>query len=405
MILKANIKHAYTEQRNNLFLNKSKLIQRDLIEGFTPKSGMIEVISGIRRCGKSTLMMQIMEKFYKHTGYFNFEDSRVYGFEVADFPKLIDVSDKEIDTWFFDEIQNVNGWETFIRQLHDHGIKIYLTGSNASLLSKELGSKLTGRHIRHELFPFSYNEFIRFADTRKRTFHLNEYVHHGGFPVYLESHNNEVLQTLFKDILLRDIAVRYGIRNSNVLMDLALYLVSNIGKEFTYNSLRKKFGIGSANTVSDFLTWMEDSYLFSYLQKFNWSAASRMVTPRKVYIIDTGMANANSLSFSEDRGRLLENMIYSHLRKSGNDIYYFQESKECDFVIFNKRKFVMAIQVCDQITNDNLQRECDGLLEALVKFKSNIGYIITNDQEEVIELEGKTIHLIPADKYLMNGIG
>ncbi len=400
MIIKENIRQAFIEQQQYLHMNQAKLIQRDMIADFTPTTGMIEVISGIRRCGKSTLMTQIMDKFYTETGYFNFEDSRVFGFEVSDFPKLIEVADKNINTWFFDEIQNVIGWEVFVRQLHDNGKKIFVTGSNAALLSKELGSKLTGRHIRHELFPFSYNEYILFTETRKKANNLHEYIQHGGFPVYLESHNNEILQTLFKDIILRDIAVRYGIKNTKILMDLALYLTSNVGKEFTYNNLRKKFSIGSANTVSDFLSWMEDSYLFSYLQKFNWSTASRIVNPRKVYIVDTGMAYSNSLSFSEDRGRLFENMIYTHLRKSGHDIYYFQENKECDFVLFKKKKFVMALQACTQLNNDNMHRECDGLLEALDKFKSDTGYIITIDQEDVIEYGGKKIQVIPASKFM-----
>ena len=146
----------------------------------------------------------------------------------------------------------------------------------------------------------------------------------------------EVLQNLLKDILYRDIAIRYNIKNTGTLFEIALYLLTNVGKPFTYNSLRKTFDIGSANTASDYLTWMENAYVFFYLQKFSYSLRLSLVNPRMVYAIDNGLIFANTLSFTEDRGRLLENAVFMHLRKKYRSVYYFKEKNECDFVVIEK---------------------------------------------------------------------
>ncbi len=227
------------------------------------------------------------------------------------------------------------------------------------------------------------------------------YLKDGGFPEYLKTKNTESLQNLLKDIVLRDIAIRYGIRNTKTLLELAIYLISNIGKEISYNNLRKVFGIGSANTVMDFLTWMEDAYLLFFLKKFSWSLKSMAINPRKVYTIDTGLARANSLSFSSDSGRLLENSVYIFLRSRGLKLYYFRENHECDFVLFHQNQCLLAIQVCYELTSDNKQRELKGLLEALTFFKLQRGYIFTFDQEDVLTIDGFEIKLLPA-RVVMN---
>ena len=180
---------------------------------------------------------------------------------------------------------------------------------SAAVKRKEFGTRLTGRHLRHELFPFSYNEFIRFRKLANNESSFEKYVQKGGFPEFLRDGNQEILQTLLKDIVMRDIAVRYGIKNSKTLMDVALYLLSNIGKTFSFNGIKKTFAIGSANSVSDYLSWLEDTYILFFLPKFSWSAKSISVNPRKVYAIDNGLISVNSLSFSKDNGRLLENSI------------------------------------------------------------------------------------------------
>ncbi|HOH83147.1 MAG TPA: ATP-binding protein, partial [Bacteroidales bacterium] len=364
MVFKSEIESAYNLQQSDVKIKKSG-VKRAYLSKLLPESKHIEVISGIRRCGKSTLMKQLMQQYKTDIAYFNFEDPRVNNFEIGDFQKLDEIIGRNKAAYFFDEIQDVASWEIFVRQLHDRGEKIYITGSNASLLSKELGTRLTGRHLRHELFPFSYLEFLEYKNLKNNENSFEKYIQKGGFPEFLREENQEILQSLLKDIILRDIAVRYGIKNSKTLMDITLFLISNIGKETTYNSLRKSFSVGSANTVSDYLSWLEDTYILFFLPRFSWSAKSIAVNPRKVYAIDNGLAIANSLSFTNDKGRLLENAVYLFLRQKFNSLYYFRENSECDFVVFGKGKCLLLIQVCEQVHNENKDREVNGLLDAM----------------------------------------
>lgn len=412
MLLQSEIAHAYEAQQVNL---QSEMgTSRTQIVEYTENSTHIEVISGIRRCGKSTLMRQIMARYEAQNAsiaYFNFEDVRIFGFEVSDFAKLDAImhqDGKQYAAYFFDEIQNVPSWELFIRQLHDRvhdrvndaRSKIYVTGSNASLLSKELGTRLTGRHLRHELFPFSYTEFLAHTSQNIGATSFQDYLEKGGFPEYLKSNSIEVLQMLVRDIVLRDVAVRYGIRSTEALMNITLFLLSNVGKEHTFNRLRNAFGIGSANTVSDFLSWLEDAYLLFFLPRFSWSAKNIAVNPRKAYGIDTGLIRANSKSFSEDFGRLLENAVYLYLRQSYESLYYFREEGECDFVVFEQNQCKWLIQVCLELHADNKMREIKGLMEAMAFFKQDVGYILTLNQRDTLKKGDKTIQLIPVFDFI-----
>ncbi|HNZ42346.1 MAG TPA: ATP-binding protein [Bacteroidales bacterium] len=398
MVFKSEIESAYNLQQSDVKIKKSG-VKRAYLSKLLPESKHIEVISGIRRCGKSTLMKQLMQQYKTDIAYFNFEDPRVNNFEIGDFQKLDEIIGRNKAAYFFDEIQDVASWEIFVRQLHDRGEKIYITGSNASLLSKELGTRPTGRHLRHELFPFSYLEFLEYKNLKNNENSFEKYIQKGGFPEFLREENQEILQSLLKDIILRDIAVRYGIKNSKTLMDITLFLISNIGKETTYNSLRKSFSVGSANTVSDYLSWLEDTYILFFLPRFSWSAKSIAVNPRKVYAIDNGLAIANSLSFTNDKGRLLENAVYLFLRQKFNSLYYFRENSECDFVVFGKGKCLLLIQVCEQVHNENKDREVNGLLDAMRFFKFKEGYIITKSQKDTLVYDKNTIKIIPAHEF------
>lgn len=400
MLLKSEIENAYLLQQVKIKKNNS-LVIRTKADSIFIDSNFIQVISGIRRCGKSTLLNFLMEKYSK-VAYFNFEDPRIINFDVSDFSKLEEIIPKNVEAYFFDEIQNVSQWEVYIRQLHDYEKKIFITGSNASLLSKDLGTRLTGRYLNTELFPFSFQEFIVFEKKEANLLSLTQYLEKGGFPEYLKSNNVEVLQNLFKDIVFRDIAIRYGIRNTKTLIDIALYLISNVGKETTYTSLKKTFQVGSTNTVVDYLTWLEDAYLLFFLQKFSYSAKSSAVNPRKIYAIDNGLINANSLSFSSDNGRKLENAVYIYLRNNGTKMFYFREKNECDFVLFDKGKCTTALQVCYEINGDNKKRELDGLVEAMQFFDLKEGYIITQNQKDSLQLEDKTVYLIPAFEFFIS---
>jgi len=403
MILKEEIAAAVEGQRK-VIAKSFPLTKREANNRIKPSSTHIEVITGIRRCGKSTLMRQLIAETNSSYSYLNFEDPRIFGFEISDFPKLDEVFGEETSVYFFDEIQNVPGWEVYVRQLHDRGEKVYVTGSNASLLSSELGTRLTGRHLAHEIFPFSYSEFLDYSQLLDSAESFLEYLLAGGFPEYLRDRNPEVLQNLLKDIVFRDIAIRYGIKNTKVLMDITLFLISNVGKTMSFNSLRKTFEVGSPTTVSDYLSWLEDAYLLFFLPRFSWSAKSISKNPKKVYCIDTGFARANSLSFNDDRGRLLENLVYILLRKTKLSLYYFKEMKECDFVVFEGNTCKWLIQVTEKLHADNQKREMDGLLEAMEFFGKTEGFILTLNQADSLSSDGKAIHILPVKDFLRDNL-
>ena len=399
MLLKTQISEAFERQQTQ-FQNKSLGQERSILNSINTTSGEIIIVTGARRVGKSTLLKQLAGKA-ENIAFVNFEDPLLFGFELSDFGKLDEVMGEQAELlYLFDEVQVIKQWEIFVRNLHDRQKKIVITGSNASLLSKELGTRLTGRHHTVELFPFPYHEYCTFLNLISSTNTFKTYLETGGFPQYVKNQSTEYLNQLLLDILNRDIAIRYGVRNTETLIALALFMITNIGKLYTINGLKKTFNIGSTNSVADYLSWFEDSYLIFTIQKFSWSIKSRFVSPKKCYAIDTGFVRANSLSHSDDLGRLLENAIFLQLRRKYKTVFYFKEKKECDFVIPQKDRTYLLIQVCYELHVDNKDREINGLIEALHFFDQKEGFIITMDQKDELKIEEYTIKLIPAHEWM-----
>lgn len=370
------------------------------INNFARVTSHALIVSGIRRCGKSTLLQQINNTFTTPTIYLNFEDPRLAGFDLSDFNRLHDIAVKEnISIYFFDEVQNITNWESFVRFRLDEEYRIFITGSNASMLSKELGTKLTGRHITKELFPFSYNEYLEFTNQKKGESSSLKYMVSGGFPEYLKTGLPEVLMHAFNDIIIRDIAVRYNLKNRPVLQQLAVWLISNIGKPITGNSLRKIFKISSSSSMMDYLSYFVDAYLFFFIPKFSYSHKAQLVNPKKVYCIDNGFVKINSVSFNKDNGRLLENMVFMHLRRQTSEIYYFSDKNECDFVVFQQGKLQGLYQVCWQLNEDNMDREIAGLVEAMTYFKLTSATIITQNQSDNFTVDEKNIIAQPFHEW------
>jgi predicted AAA+ superfamily ATPase len=361
------------------------------------------IISGIRRCGKSTLLQQIIKTIEDKTLFINFEDPRLAGFDSGDFNRLQEiVVARGINILFFDEIQNIEKWENFVRFSLDQGYRVFITGSNASMLSRELGTKLTGRHISKELFPFSYSEYLAYTDKGADAQSTNKYREQGGFPEMLKTGRYEVLMNTFNDIVTRDIAIRYNIKNISALQQLAVWLVSNTGKPVTGNSLRKLFAIGSSSSIMEYLSHFTDAYLFFFVSRFSYSHKVQIVNPKKVYTIDNGLIEANSVSFSSDNGRLLENMVYMQLRRRTREIYYFSEKNECDFVVFERNKISGIYQVCWQLDQNNLDRELAGIISAMDFFGVKKGTVISHNQFDSFTKAGKTITVIPFYKWAMD---
>lgn len=360
------------------------------------------IISGIRRSGKSTLLHQLIKKlsnFY----FLNFEDIRLIDFESSDFEKLDEIFQEEYGVsqfYLLDEIQNVEHWEIFVRSRLDKRKQFIITGSNASLLSAELGTRLTGRHLNFELFPFSFREILQWKNETANPKTFEMYLIKGGFPEFLKYEKVEILRELLSDILHRDIVSRYKVREVKALQEMAIYLLSNVGKEFSFNSLKRMFEFGSVNTPISFVSHMENSFLLFTIPKFDYSLRKQLINEKKVYSIDNGLSVANTVSFSSDKGRMLENSVFLELRRFHKEIYYFKGKGECDFLVKKEGMIRIAIQVTYELNEDNKRRELDGLLEAMSRFALKEGLIITFNQEDEIVLKGNRISVKPAWKWM-----
>lgn len=376
-------------------LRKKTILKRE--KEIALKSNSVIVITGVRRCGKSTFLLQLLEGTEKKIAL-NFEDTRLNDFELGDFQKLeLIAASEKISTFIFDEIQNIPGWEKFVRSVHDKGYYVYITGSNASMLSRELGTRLTGRHLQTELFPFCYSEYLSFLDETEGERSFRKFLLSGGFPEVLKSKDEEYLRSLLRDVVIRDIAVRRNIKNEHIILSLAMHLISNVGKEISYNNISKLIGIKSVRSTIDYCDYLKESYLFDFVPRFSFSIKQQLINPKKIYGIDTGMANANSLSFSEDYGRMLENAVFLHLRRFTKNIFYYKDdTSECDFLIKKNERIVYAVQVCWHLTEDNLKREIAGLANAMKTTNCQKSLIVTFNQEDSFE----GINAIPAWKWM-----
>lgn len=395
-------------EQNERFVAQNPGIARDIDLEYYRNTSRIVVVSGVRRSGKSTLLRQFAA-LYPAFLYVNFDDDRLMGFAVTDFSALTLVLSKMSDETrviFIDEIQNISGWERFVRRIHDEGYKVFLTGSNAHLLSAELGTHLTGRYTQITLYPFSFKEVLRFRGIsidhmtqKKRALILREfdrYIDTGGFPEFVKTGDWDVLKRTHDDILFRDVIVRFGIREVRTFRQLSQYLFTNIANMVSYNALRKTLGIRSVTSVRDYLGFLREAYLVFEIFRYDYSLKKQHVNEKKCYAVDNGMRNAVAFRFSEDRGRLLENLVFIELSRRGESVYFFKDSGECDFIIEDRGKIISAVQVCFNLVLENRERELSGLVKTMQAFHLDEGVILTYNQEETILYEGVTIRIEPA---------
>ncbi len=405
------------EAFSNVDLGTPREILSDILAGL--ESPKILVITGLRRVGKSTLLAQIAHTHLDDNYYFvNFEDERLLSFTADQFDRLHEAliglfGDRKI--FLFDEIQNVPEWERFVRRLHDQGYRFIITGSNSSLLSEELGTKLTGRSLRYELFPFSYKEYLQFQGidppeifaltTKKRGALLKncrEYLLYGGIPDALKYPQLDILKTLYNDVLYRDIAARYRIDNVKILQELAFYLVSNPTSEISYNKLKTHLKLGSANTVKKYIGYLENTWLFFTTNKYAYSVKEQQIAAKKVFGIDTGLLNSVGFSFSENIGKLMENLVFLYLRRNHQDIFYYKtkQNHEVDFYIPSQH---LAIQVSQDLNvEETRKRELRSLIELSEERKDqNKLQIVTLADKETITTKGTTVEVLPLYEWLL----
>ena len=402
MILQQTIDQVIQEWHDRISTDETEIVREKTIP-LGSIASHATVISGIRRCGKSTLLAQLYRQLPEPALYINFEHPLLMDFAMNDYARLDNVIAKHNAQWLlFDEIQSLPNWEVYVRQKLDNHYKVVITGSNASLLSRELGTHLTGRHIQMELFPFSYTEFLKLKSQTASYESFHEYLFAGGFPEYLKTGDTQQLTTLFQDILYRDIIVRYGIKEVSSLQRLANFLMQNVGNKFSATKIKQAISVNATNTVLNWCNYLANSYLFSFVEKYSYSVRSQMVSPKKIYAADTGLAYSLSTHSMTDEGHLLENLVYIALRNQYPHICYFEGKGECDFVVVEKGTPSQLLQVCAELNPDNLHRETTGIEEAMRTFSIHKGLIITENQTDTIQTDTGTIEVLPFWKWNMD---
>lgn len=397
----------------------------------------ITTITGPRRAGKTYLCFQLIHELLKkgisreNILYINFEDEKLLGAEAKDmdmlldsFYELSDINEKQKIYLFLDEIQNVKDWDVWIRKIHNlhNEIKITLTGSSSKLLSKEISTKLRGRVLNTEVFPLSFKEYLEWKaiDYNEKTVSYSKerfaikkafssYLINGGYPALITNNipYEQILQSYFQSMIFKDVIERYNVKEIKKLKMLASLLFESVAKEISYNKLANKLNsLGynvSKNTIIEYVSYFEDAYLFFQNLRYEYSLIKQLGSIKKVYCIDNGLLNAVSFKFSEDLGRLVENLVFIELKRRNEEILYHRKYYECDFIIKEKNKVVNAIQVTKKLTDESYNREIKGLLEALKIYKLKEGILLIYEgEEDKREIDGKTIMIIPVWRWLLN---
>lgn len=377
------------------------------------------IVSGLRRVGKSTLLAQFARRLGETAFYYvNFEDDRFLGFEASDaddLHRLLIELFGERHIFIIDEIQNVPEWETFVRRFLDLGFKFYISGSNAALLSRELGSRLTGRYVPVELFPFSFSEFLRFrgnvqpelsrmttVDRAMLQRWLDAYCVEGGIPDPLKYPEVPLRQWLYDDVIYRDIATRYQISEVRALKELAFYLLSNPASLISFNKLRERLQLGSVNTVKNYIEYLENSWLFFSINVYDYSVKRQQIAPKKTYAIDTGLVNSVGFSFSPNTGKLWENLVFLALRRKTRNIHYvaLPGGHEVDFYVPDVQLLIQVTQSLDR--PETRDREIRALSAGMRALGLNHGLILTDASAPSIQIGETRIDIVALSEWLLS---
>jgi predicted AAA+ superfamily ATPase len=353
------------------------------------------VLTGIRRCGKSTLQAQLMRRSVA-AFYCNFDDIRLSGMGEDDLAVWLDVFREiapEGADVFFDEVQEVEGWQRLVRTLLDMERKVCVTGSNASLLGADLGRKLTGRHESRSIWPFCYSEYLAATGGGRGEESLRAFLDDGGFPGYLRDKRDTLLNELARDILQRDVLSRNNLRDIRHVRNLFLFLAANTGLPVSRQKLTKNLEIPSVGETTRYLDYLQDVYLVFAVPKFAASFKQRVVAPPKYYSIDTGLRRVVSPQATPDFGRRLENAVALEFMRRGQASCHASERDawKCDFVAQDA-----VWQVCWQLTEENLGRELRGLLAAKAQARARRMVVLTLGQKQTLRQNGETFEVLPA---------
>lgn len=395
---------------------------RDIVDSIDLKTKEIIDIIGPRRSGKSSILKLLIQKIQNEGEwiYLNFEDpffsSNNKPSDVENIINTYQASvNKDLKYLFFDEVQNIFEWERLVRKYRDaEKYKIFITGSSSKLLSGELATLLTGRHLSYIVSPLSFSEYLQFKNIKVETEMdiasngdkllntFDKYLKYGGFPEVALNEDLNLLKNYYLDIVQKDIFNRYDVRDRETVEKMGVFLATNIANTVTIASLKKQYEI-SYETASLYLSYFKESLLFYNLPQFAYSLKFRQKAAQKIFFVDSGLAQAISLSYSQDFGRVLENTVFSELRRRNGEIYYFKgNNTETDFVVKNKDESLELVQVCWQIEDLKTKtREFKGLQEAMLKLKTNNAVLLTHEFEDEVELNGKKIEILPAWKWML----
>lgn len=371
----------------------------------------IKDIIGVRRCGKTVLMYQIIHALIKqginphNILYLNFDDPELNNLEEV-LKNSLHIH-PEISHVFLDEVQHIDKWENIIRLYYDRKkfTKIFVSGSSASLISRDIGRTLTGRHITQMLAPFSFKEYLKhqkidrpfdIINREKVIHHLDHYIKNGGFPEIIGTQpltTKAILLDLYNDILSRDIVSRFDVE-LDIVKKIGYYMMTNIGAPFSYNSIARAVQV-HYETVKKYVPYFEEVFLLFVVPFFSWKIKTTMNKDMKCYAIDTGLRNAVSLKFSDDLGKLAENVVLVELKRRGNEVYFWKEKREVDFIIRDETNLT-AINIT--YTNTISEREKQGLLLFKEKYKNLRLMIITREVEQT---DSNGIQYIPLWKWLL----
>ncbi len=426
MISTELIKSVIAEQEVEMVekFKKENIIERENQSTITDylKPNIALIITGLRRTGKSVFSFSILKG--KNFGYINFEDERLSDLNANEMNRVLEAIYSlkgNVETFLFDEIQNVYGWEKFISRLVPNH-RIIITGSNATLMSRELATHLTGRHLDFMLFPFSFREYLRFnnftpkkddiyitASIAKIKEHLNGYIKAGGIPEGINIGKRFILQ-LENDIIEKDVIQRYKIKYRKKLKELSHYLLSNFSSEISYNKMKNVLGVRSATTVSNWMDYISSSYLIFELNKYSPKLKEQMLSSKKVYSLDNGLINSLSFKTSENFGRLMENLVAVELFRRKSywhnewEVFYFKDyqQNEVDFLVKEGYTVKELVQVSYANSFDEIEkREYRSLIKASYLLGCNELKIITWDYDDIKNIDSKRVNFIPLWKWLI----
>jgi len=398
-------------------------------------SGKVITLIGPRRSGKSFYFFHLIYELIesgieqKNILYLNFEDERLT-LNTSDLDTILQAYQELYpDTnWkdcylFFDEIQNIKGWEKFVRRCNDTITKnIFITGSNANLLSQEIATALRGRTLTYEILPLSFREFLTFKKidaarqdslTRSKVNKLfHEYLTEGGYPEIVLMNENlriQALQEYFDVMTYRDLVERYEFTNLSVIKYFLKRIAGSAGSYLSlnkiYNELRSQGYKLDKNFVYDVHEAAKAVYLSLPVSKFDYSELKRINSDKKTYFIDNGLLNAISFKFSNDYGKLLENLCYLQLRREGREFYYFKDNKECDFILYSESKKPLPVQITYSLADpDTFTRETESLVYCCKKISVKQGVIISMDDEQEKTIQGIKVRFVSAIQYFLGHV-